>query len=1025
MRTLTSPSVPLLAFALLAPTAHSSNTDFSTDVLPLLKAHCVQCHGPAKQEGGLSLALAAAIRRGGENGAPVVPGDPDASLLWKRVAAGEMPPENPLSPDDQDVLKRWIAAGAPGLPAEVSPEPDGDEHWAFLPLQPIEPPPVADESKIANAIDRFVVAQLAAAGLAMNPQADRETLIRRVCFDLTGLPPTLDEIDAFLSDDDPHAYDRMVERYLDSPRYGERWGKYWLDAAGYADSNGYFNADTDRPLAYRYRDYVIRAINADLPWDQFIREQLAGDELAGYGPGVDVAPEMIDPLDAVHFMRNSPDGTGVSDGNPDEVLNDKYAVLEGQLQIMGACLFGLTVQCAKCHDHKFEPFRQTDYYQLQAVLAPSFNVQQWKKPAERDISLETAAQQAARAAANQQIDDEIARLKSAHNEWAKAHRERGQIVFQDDFEGNTRPLAERWSNAAPGDEWPAGQPAIQLDSADSPGAQIVEGTLRINESGSAGDRALSTRATFDWTPDSDGAWIQVTFDLVAGGPTAPYVGYLLALGDFNDRTPATGGNVLFDGNAAGKASVYVDYPGGDSINKGQIGSTGYTPGRNYGVRITRKAGDKFEVAQVIDGTPEAGTIELSEKDLPDGGFGFEYCCGRSFVVDNVLIEVSTLSAADPAVRALAEEHHRRRDALAAEIKAAEARRPAPAPMLAVVTDMSTEMPVVHLLERGSFKSPGPLVSAAAPAFLSEEANPAVLAPPADRRLRTSGRRLALAEWLTRPGSRASATLARVTVNRWWQHHFGVGIVATPENLGYSGAAPTHPELLEYLAGQLIASGWSAKALHRLVLSSNAYRQSSTPRDDGLQTDPQNTLLWRYPLRRLDAEALRDAMLAVSGELDPAMFGPYTPTNRDGAGEVVVAETTAGAHRRSLYMQQRRTQVLGMLDVFDAPSIVFSCTARPSTTVPLQSLKLLNSDFVRARAKGLAHRVPVDGDADAAVTRVYRLVTGRLPTDVELQVSRDFLAAQPAQYPGAADAPEKAWIDYCHMLLASNAFLYVE
>jgi hypothetical protein len=265
------------------------------------------------------------------------------------------------------------------------------------------------------------------------------------------------------------------------------------------------------------------------------------------------------------------------------------------------------------------------------------------------------------------------------------------------------------------------------------------------------------------------------------------------------------------------------------------------------------------------------------------------------------------------------------------------------------------------------------------------------------------------------------------VNRWWQHHFGSGIVATSENLGYSGATPTHPELLEYLADQLIRHGWSAKALHRLIVNSSTYRQSSTPRADAEESDPQNTLLWRYPLRRLDAEALRDAMLAVSGELDATMYGSYTPTARDGTGEVVVDEKASGAHRRSLYMYQRRTQVLGMLESFDAPSIVFSCTVRPSTTVPLQSLKLLNSDFVRARATGLARRVPrSQPENDAEVIRqVYLITAGRAPTDAERDISLEFLATQPQQYPDAADANERAWIDYCHMLLAGNAFLYVE
>lgn len=1026
MRGLTGLIVGLLAGWPLTALAAEASPDFQHDVLPLLKARCVRCHGPATREARLSLALPQGIRRGGESGAVVAPHDPEGSLLWQRVRANEMPPDEPLPEEEKETLRQWIVGGAAGLPAEVPAEPAGEEHWAFQPLAPPRPPAVRDATRVRNAIDRFVLAKLEAAGLSLAPEADRATLIRRVAFDLTGLPPTLEELEAFRGDDQEHAFEHMVDRYLDSPHYGERWGKYWLDAAGYADSNGYFNADTDRPLAYRYRDYVIRAHNSDLPWDRFIREQLAGDELAGYGPGGEVRPEIVDRLTAVHYLRNSPDGTDSSDGNPDEVRTDKYSVLEGTLQIMGASLFGLTMQCAKCHDHKFEPFTQRDYYQLQAVLYPAFNVENWKKPNERNVPIATAAELAERDAANRQIDEELAQRRGEYETWARAHRERGQVLFFDDFEQPPVTLAERWANAAPGEGSPAGQPPVRLDSPEPPSAQVVRGTLRILESGAPGDRALSTRAAFDWTPEHKGAWVQVSFDLVAADLTAPYVGYFVALKDFNDREEPGGGNVLLDGAAAGKAAVHVDYPGADSANRGAIGVSGYEPGRNYGVRITNVGDGRFELAHLVDGLLEAGTVQLSESDLPDGGFGFEYCCGRSFVVDNVLIETSDLSAAEPDVVALAEEHRRRRDALHSAIVAAEARRPAAPPLLASVTDMARELPRVFLLERGSFKTPGEEVFPAAPAFLLERGDAPQLVPAGDAPLPTSGRRLALADWLTRPGSRAAGLLARVSVNRWWQHHFGTGIVATPDNLGYSGAAPTHPELLEFLAAQLVENGWSAKSLHRLILCSSTYRQSSEPRPDAERVDPHNALLWRYPLRRLDAEALRDAMLAVSGELDRALYGPYTPTARDRHGDVVVAESACGAHRRSVYLQQRRTQVLGMLDVFDAPSIVFSCTSRPTTTVPLQALNLLNSEFVRDRAAALAQRVSLFGDDEAGrVRNAFLLAAGRPPTDAEHEISSAFLSSQTAHYAHADDARQRAWVDYCQMLLASNAFLYVE
>lgn len=994
--------------------------DFQREILPLLKTRCVACHGPAKQEGKLNLALPPGIKRGGKSGSAIVGKDLDQSLIWQRVSAGEMPVDQPLPAEEQDILRRWIMAGAPGLPAEVAAEPTGDEHWAFQPLSKVDLPVVPDEPQLRTPIDHFIVARLKVAGLKLSPEASREVLVRRVSFDLTGLPPTLAEIDAFLNDRRTDAYEEMVERYLNSKHYGERWGKYWLDAAGYADSNGYFGADTDRPLAYRYRDYVIRSINADKPWDQFIREQLAGDELAGYRRGGDVRPEMVELLEAVHYLRNSPDGTDSSDGNPDEVRADKYAVLEGTQQIIGSSLLGLTVQCARCHDHKFEPFSQRDYYGLQAVIYPAFNIDQWVLPRDRDISTATAAELAAWQAQVKAVDEQIAARREEFATWARQHRQRGRELFADTFDSE-RPLAEAWSNTVPGDTAPAGMPAIQLDQPTAPAAEATHGTLHLIESGAAGDRALSTRKTFDWTPDEKGGWIQATFDLVAGGDTAPYAGYFIALRDFNDTQPTlTGGNVLFDGAAAGQAAVHVDYPGADDRGRGKIGQSGYTPGRNYGVRITHLEDGKYEVRQVVDGVPEDGTITLTAADLPNGAFGFEYCCGRSFVVDNVFIEQGVPdSQLDAAERQLAEEHRTERKELDTAVKALEATRPKPVGRVASVSEPAGVPPVVRLLTRGEYKHPGEAVTASGPHVLFDTTD-----GPVPDAVGTTGQRLAFARWITQPDSRAAALLARVTVNRWWQHHFGTGIVATADNLGYSGAAPSHSELLDFLAGELIRQQWSAKAIHRLILHSAVYRQSSVPVADAERLDPDGRLLAVFPMRRLDGEAIRDAMLNVAGELDPLMFGPYVATQANGEGDVVVAEDADGSHRRSVYLQQRRTQVVGLLEVFDAPSIVFNCTTRSPTTVPLQSLKLLNSEFVRKRAAAFALRVRSGPDAadDVAMTQAFRLAWGRPPTEDERIAGKRFLAEQTVEYGGQPDA---AWIDFCQMLLASNAFLYIE
>jgi hypothetical protein len=1017
--------------------AEAPAPDFKHDILPLLKNRCVRCHGPAERKGELDLALPPGIARGGENGKVVVPGKPEDSSLWQRVVADEMPEDEPLPAEEKEVLRRWIAAGAPGLPTKVPAMPDGDEHWAFQKLQPPPLPEVKNQPSIRTPVDRFIIKELETNGLGISPEADQRTLIRRVAFDVTGLPPTLEEIEQFTSDKSENAYEQMVERYLASPRYGERYGKYWLDAAGYADSNGYFAADTERPLAYRYRDYVIRSINADKPWDQFIREQLAGDELAGYKLGGDVTPAMVELLEATHFLRNSPDGTDSSDGNADEQRADKYAVLEGTMQIMGASLFGMTVQCAKCHDHKFEPFTQRDFYSLQAVIYPAFNLEKWVTPKDREVLAASAAEISAWKRKVKTFDDQITARRQKYRAWLAENRERGHVLFEDSFDGRGRTLAELWSNVVPGDEAPAGQPAVNVDSPVAPSAQISDGNLRIVESRDDGDRALSTKQTFDWTPEEVDSWIQVTFDLLPGNNEAPYVGYFIALRDFNDASGGTGGNILIDGSAKGKATVFVDYPGSDNNQRGQIGTSGYVPGRNFGIRITSRPQGNFELAQVVDGVVEENTIMLRSEDLPNGGFGFEYCCGRSFAVDNLRIESSDVSnESEKDLKKLADLHRKKRKEFESDVKKLEDKKPEKPGRLAAVYDVLPQPPDVYLLERGDYKLRKEKVMPAGPGVLADKEGSSTpnLA---------EGRR-GFAEWLTNPDSRAAALLARVTVNRIWQHHFGTGIAATVENLGYSGTPPTHPELLEYLAAEFIRGGWSTKAIHRLILNSAAYRQSSKPATSGNakqnpqippQTDADNRLLSRFPLRRLDAEAIRDAMLAASGELDLTAGGPFVPTKRDADGDVIVEESTAGAHRRSVYLQQRRTQVAGVLEVFDAPSIVFSCTQRAPTTVPLQSLKLLNSAFVRDRAEALAKRTAADSSRNnqQRIESAFLLTCGRAPTVAEHASAKKFLTEQPAKYRDAngsdsksqqKDPSELAWIDFCHMLLSSNAFLYI-
>jgi hypothetical protein len=572
---------------------------------------------------------------------------------------------------------------------------------------------------------------------------------------------------------------------------------------------------------------------------------------------------------------------------------------------------------------------------------------------------------------------------------------------------------------------------VELESTTPPSAARQAGSLAIVEAGGQGDRWISTRQAFDWTPNVVGDWVQVTFDLVAdrldaNGNGAERIAYFIALTDYNDNDPERRGNVLIDGRPSGGAVVDLDYPGNDSKRAGELGQAKYDAGHNYGVRITNLGDGKFRLEQLADGLPDEESLELAAADLPDGGFGFEYCCGRSFIVDNVLVERSARDANGSSEgKDLAEEYRVKRRELNEAVKALEAERGERPGRIACVYERSVTPPDVFLLERGDYNSRKEKVEPAPLTAISGGNDALESAPPEGSS--SSGRRLAWARWLTQPGGRPAALLARVQANRIWQNHFGAGIVTTTENLGTSGAAPSHPELLEYLAARLVESGWSFKALHREILASKAYRQSSAWREDGFNGDPENRLLWRYSLRRLDSEALRDAMLASSGELDRTMGGRYVPAERNADGEVVVQGSASGGLRRAIYLQQRRTQLVSFLNVFDTPSIVFNCVQRSVSTIPTQSLSLLNSQFAVDRAAAFAKRVASEAgdESGVRVERAFAIAVGRAPTAAERETSLAFIDGQVRQYAQGEAAGDRAWADFCQMLLASNSFLYVE
>jgi hypothetical protein len=742
--------------------------------------------------------------------------------------------------------------------AEGTALPSAD-HWSF---RPVTCPAVPDRSVLhpswsRTPVDRFLLTRLEQAGLEPSPEADPRTLLRRLSMDLRGLPPSPEEVREFLADSRPDAWSRWIERFLATAAYGERWGRHWLDVAGYADSNGYFNADSDRPLAWKYRDYVVRSIRSDKPFDRFILEQIAGDELVGFVRQGDAPPAVEDALVPTHFLRNPPDGTGESDGNPLEVKVDQYTVLEGAVQLVGNAFLGVTLQCARCHDHKFEPVRQSDYYALQAVLRPAFDPAAWMKPQARKVELATRVEREKRAQELAAHAREVKTLEAA-------------------IAAVQTPYRRRWIE----------------ESLASRGSEVVKPVLQA----------------FD-APEAQ-------------------------------RTDAM------------------------------------------------KAQLKAHAALVA-------------------------------------VEESVLAWTFPELKAAL-------DPLKSTLERRKASAPAPIESVSILDEPAAALPVHHLLVRGNHANEGAEVGPGVPELLTGASlrfDQAAAARPLPSG--TSGRRLALARWLTDP---RHPLVARVWVNRVWKLHFGEGLVATADNLGRSGGSPSHPELLDWLASEFIRSGWSLKHLHRLILNSAAWRQSSrlddragaaeTALQRARQVDGSNRLLWHYPVRRLDAEALRDSMLAASGELDTLVGGPYTPIQADAAGQIEVQESTPGARRRSLYLQQRRTQPLNLLEVFDGPQPNPVCIQRNPSTVVLQSLSLLNSDFARRRAGAMATRLLAAEPfgPEARLTLAFELVTGRPPRPAEREASMRFLE-QAVKRRGRSVM--QAWTDFCQMLLAGNAAVYVD
>jgi len=939
----------------------AGDVTFESHVRPILKAHCFQCHGEAgEKQGGLDLRLRRFIAAGGESGPAFVENDPSESYLLERVRSGEMPPgdDKQLSQADIRILDQWIKSGAKTAREEPTEIGDGPlfteeerNYWAFQPVRRPAIPKLTDASQVRTPVDAFILAELRA-GETFADDADRFRLARRAWFDLAGLPPSPDAIAAFAEDQSPDAWERLVDRLLVSPAYGERWGRHWLDVAGYADSEGYTDEDRVRGHAFRYRDYVIRAFNSDKPFDEFIKEQLAGDEMVPL-PHRNMTPDAIEKLTATGFLRMAPDGTA-SGGIDQSVARNQ--VIADTMQIVGTSLLGLTVNCAQCHDHRYDPIPTADYYRMRAIFEPGLDWKKWRTPPTRQISLYTDADIAlAKKIEAEAVTVDQDRQKKADGYITRTLEEELLLVPEEKREG----LRTAYRTVAK--ERNDDQKALLKEYPSV--ASISVGSLYLF------DRRRDVRAR---KLDSD--------------RVAKEKQYVVA------TAKAELDKVAADDRAAVEAAIKT---GVDKRNGVQTALLKKYPG----VLVTAKTLAQFN---------PAAAAEL-QRDLD---------MAKELRASKAAVDLK--SYADRA----------------AEIRSTKPKEG----FLRTLTEVANVVPASFVFYRGDHEQPKDKVLPGALSILGEgpkiEEN--------DSSLPSTGRRLAFAKHLT---TGEHPLVARVIVNRIWMHHFGRGLVDSPGDFGVLGQRPTHPELLDWLASEFVDNGWSVKHLHRLIMTSTVYEQSSVLNSPVATADTQPSFYSSYPVRRLESEVLRDAVLSVTGQLNSKLYGEAVPVMEDGVGRVVLGKENLDGERkptktisldgeefrRSVYVQVRRSRTLSMFETFDAPTMSPNCDRRSFSTVTPQSLLMMNSDFSIEHSNRLAQRVidDVGEDVPLQVALVWQLVFAKAPSEEELTEATDFVYSQRtlvAEADGklkAEEAAREALGVFCQALLSSSRFLYVD
>jgi mono/diheme cytochrome c family protein len=986
---------------------------FKKHVKPVLASRCLKCHGGRSVEGEFDLSDRDSLLKGGQAGAAIVPGKHKDSLLYKLVAhlrEPKMPHEASKLPDaDIARIAEWIDLGAPYdnplTTAKAKAKPwtervvaeSAKDFWAFQPLKKLALPRVKNEAWAKTPIDRFVLAKLDEAGLAPSAAASRAVLIRRATFDLIGLPPTPEEVDTFINDTSPTAFEKVVDKLLASPHYGERWGRHWLDLARFAESHG-FEHDYDRPTAYHYRDFVIEALNRDVPYDTFVKWQVAGDE---YEPANPLA------MKATGFLAAGVHSTQIT---ANEAEKHRYDELDDKLSTLTTTFLGLGVGCARCHDHKYDPIPQRDYYRMLATFTTTVR-------SEVDLTLDSAAYAKAKAA-----------FDAAHAPLAAA-------------------LAKHEAERLPGNfaKWTAAQKSLDFDweIVELKEAKSKEGaTLVIQPDGSV--LATGKNAKFD-TYTFVAHTKQVGFSAVRlealahpsmtkGGPGRAGNGNF-ALSDFSVTALAMG---VKD---AKPVPVKLKNPRITFEQKGLLAAFAIDADAKSAWAIDPQFGKDHAVAfdfeapvGFAEGTVLTFTLKFNNNDGHNLGRPRLALTSRPqppLAAPGVAAKVrEALQAAKPTPEQVkvALDWYKPLDSewrsLNQQVIEHQLKAPRPTTVKSLV---ATEgMPAVRLHTQGAdfypetyFMRRGDTANregVATQSFLQV----LMPAPDAEKRWQTapppgakvSYRRRALAEWLTDTKEGAGQLVARVMVNRVWQHHFGRGIVATPSDFGARGERPTHPELLDWLASEFITGGWSMKGLHKKIMLSAVYQQSSAGDEAKAKIDRDNKLLWRAPTRRLEAEIIRDTLLAASGQLDAKQFGPGTLDDN--------------SKRRSIYFTVKRSKLMPMMVIFDAPEALSGMAERPTTTIAPQALHLMNNPQVRGYARALAKRIAPDDATplEDAVRNGYRITLSRSPTREELEDSLAFVRSQMATYPENGRRAA-ALADFCQVLMCLNEFVYVD